>query len=351
MNRDGFNSIVYFDNNCDTYLSQQEIDIFKDSEIDSNENELKITLPNHQIKIFKNMSIPQNDEYYNSGRFKVAIVDNVKEFHGITVANIIKQENPDLAVHKFDNNPMIMLNPVQKLFQKIIVLFNKSSILGHNTTKNICIFLSKLTMPNDYDLKAISKALQQVKTKFDKGENYEAVNLSVGLSVPYDKINELCRTEIGEEITPENCARYKAQIKEILKRTAKENKKFKMTDTKYPDEPFKLSSLMDVIDKIENLNIPVYVAGAYRDINRNETFNLFSLASNSRTVESGVENPDKSVNEPYGSSSSFALDETGKRRIAKPVHYNGTSLEYCSTSYATPMVLANELKILTQQNE
>ena len=71
---------------------------------------------------------------------------------------------------------------------------------------------------------------------------------------------------------------------------------------------------------------------------------LLLIADNALTVESGRINKDNSLSVPKSSTNSCALDENGKRRIAVPDIFDGDSIDMYSTSFATPIVLANELK-------
>ena len=138
--------------------------------------------------------------------------------------------------------------------------------------------------------------------------------------------------------------KYKTQIKEIFKQKVKENKNIKLFDTRYSEGTINLSVILENIEKIEKLRIPAYLAQSYKDKNNSQTFNLYSLADNALTVESGRINKDNSLSIPKSSTNSCALDENGKRRIAVPDIFDGDSIDMYSTSFATPIVLANELK-------
>ena len=345
--KEGCMTAAFFDSDCNGSLDEKEISIFQRSQISVDEKELCITTPDGKVHRLKNIEIPQSDEFYRSGQTKVAVVDDITGFHGRAVSNILKQENPDLSLDRFDNNSRNVLNPFQQFYQRMLQRADQAGILGkivsNQTGKKVISALDKLILPEDMNLKGIERALDEVKGKIDSGADYKAVNLSCGVDTSYEAINELCKDEIGEEITPENCAKYRTRIKEILRKKCRENKDLKIAQTRYPDSPSSLSEVMQAIEKIEALGIPVYAGASYKN-GKQQTFNLFSLADNVRTVESGIENPDGTLNEPYASSSSFAVDENGKRRIAKPVHYSDGVIDYCSTSYATPMVTARELK-------
>lgn len=343
-------AINFFDLNLNGELEQNEINIFEASKFENHDNRKRIITPDGNIYDFQDMSIDKGDEFYKTGTIPVAVIDDIKNWHGKVIMNILKDKNPDLSVYGFDSNSKNSLNFFQKTFQNIIQYIQQNPELcniayySSENMRNILINLENEIIPNDFRDKDLGYALDEIKKEIDNGKNFKAINLSLAQTISYDDINKLCKDKIGEEITPENCAKYKTQIKEIFKQKVKENKNIKLFDTRYSEEIVNVSVILENIEKIEALKIPTYLAQSYKDKNNSQTFNLYSLADNALTVESGRINKDNSLSIPKSSTNSCALDENGKRRIAVPDIFDGDSIDMYSTSFATPIVLANELK-------
>ena len=343
-------AINFFDLNLNGEFEKNEINIFEASKFENHDNIKRIITPDGNIYDFQDMSINKGDEFYKTGTIPVAVIDDIKNWHGKVIMNILKNKNLDLSVYGFDSNSKNSLNSFQKIFQNIIQYIQQNPELRNiayyssENIRNILINLENKIIPDDFRDKDIGYALDEVKKEIDNGKNFEAINLSLGQAISYNDINKICKDKIGEEITPENCAKYKTQIKEIFKQKVKENKNLKLFDARYSEETINLSVILENIEKIEKLKIPTYLAQTYKDKNNSQTFNLYSLADNTLTVESGRINKDNSLSVPKSSTNSCALDENGKRRIVVPDIFDGYFIDMYSTSFATPIVLANELK-------
>ena len=355
---------MLFDSDFNGFLNEEEISVFNSSKITYGNNNVTITTPDGKSRTLEDIYQSHSDEFYKSGSTKVAVVDwfsGGNDFHGRAVSNILKSENPDLSVTRFDYAPEYLKNPnsMQKLWIKFVTSdFGRKMCDNENTRKVIEAIDSKVMPKGDYTaFKGMADSLKEIKQQIKNGTDYKAVNLSSGFDMTYEDINKLIGNEIREEITPENIGKYKDQIRECLRKISTDNKDATVKEYGNINEA-KLSDIFKVIDAIDDMEIPVYVAQAYKDKDTYtiQRFNLFSLASNAKTVESGTTNPDGSTNSPFASTNSLAIDENGKRRIAPSLHYcgqeeNSGGIEAYSTSYATPMALARDLKEKSEKNK
>ncbi len=359
--------LPFFDKDFSGTLDEIEIDFMSKTDIKEAVmgDYLTLSTPEGEIT-YKNIENDRGEEYYQTGSIPVAVVDSfpkTADAHGNVVSNIIKEENPDLQVSRFDVDTAYPYNPLQKM---IFALGNKVEssqqaveFLGnHPFINNLYENLGRLIRPENKDEKSIELALDQVLEQMKNGKEFKAVNLSQGIWCNYEDINSLLGKEIeqggriGEAITPENAAKYKTEIKQILRELVAQDENITYEDGRYHHQA-KVKDILSVIDKMEELKIPIYTAQSYLsskpETRGAQTFNWLSLADNAKTVESG-KIVDGKVNSPYVSTSSFALDENRKRRIEAPLHYDGHSFAYGSSSFATPMALAHELKAQNEEN-
>lgn len=338
---------LFFDKNFNGKEDADEIKEYNSSSVffDTDNKYVNITTSDRKTTKLENIDIWKGDNYYKTGTIPIAVIDGINVEHGRHVINILKNENPELSITGFDHASFKSANFLQRNFVKFVDHTALGRFLYTNElTGGLMRSLEEKLITPDLTLKNCADALDDVKKQMDKGIKFQAVNMSSGIDISYEQINAICEQELGEKITPENIAKHKTKIKEILNKKAKENSDLEITATK-PAEEMNLGLLMDIVSKIEKLEVPVYVAQSYKEFKTGQqTFNIYSLANNSRTVEAGKINSDGTINSPGGSTNSMALDEKGQRRIAAPVHYTGEIVEYASTSYATPMVLARDFK-------
>ncbi|MCD7878498.1 MAG: hypothetical protein LUG16_01035 [Candidatus Gastranaerophilales bacterium] len=336
---------TYFDKNGNGIIDKNEADSFNLSKISKTDEALTITSPNGYIDKFENISIKRSDDYYKSGYIPVAVVDDFTTNggiqHGTGVCNIIKSINPNISLTKINCCNIENWNGLQKFADKVICKFPKleNALYSNKTTGNLCNdFFGSL----NFEAKTFEIAYKKLKEQIDSGVKFEAVNMSQAIECQYSTINSLVSDELGVEITPDNIADYKKEIKEILRQ--KQTQKIEYEDMKPYSHKGKISDILRIIDAMESVKIPIYNAGAYKSPDNTETFSLLSLADNSLTVEAGIETENGIIHADVVSHNSFALDENGKRRIADSIVYGAGELQRGSTSFATPMVLANSIK-------
>ena len=332
----------YFDKNGNGILEKEEVDSFEKAKIEKTDKELKITNADGTVDTFENMALEHDEEYYSSGSIPVAVIDTFDVgWHGKHVCNMMKSVNPDIAITKFENSPSRMDNSAQKAFRLFI---NNHPKFDDFCSKNklLTAILSKI-LDSD-QIGSIEICLDEVKEQMDKGKEFCAVNLSSGVECSYTELNRLVGKELGVEITPENVADYKTQIKEIL--ATKREETFKTDDGR----DISVGQIVDIINKMESLKIPVYVGSGYEHGEiKNQNMTMFALADNSVCVEAGKEQANgemKTVD--YVSSNSLSKDATGKNRIENSIHYSSdvpyNGITGVTTSMSTPIALAKDLK-------
>ena len=342
----------YFDKNGNGILELEESDRFQKAKIEKTDKAIKIINADGSVDIFENMSIEHDEEYYSSGTIPVAVIDMFDTtagngWHGKHVCNMMKSVNPDISITKFDNSPTKTYNKFQMAVYNLI---SKNPKLDkfcskHQPFKSIVNNILEDGQQTD----AVEKCFDEVIQQMNNGKKFQAVNLSASQDCSYPEINRLVGNELGVEITPENIAKYKKQIKEVLE--TKQNKKFDSVG-----DPVKIKQTLDIIHKIESLNIPVYLASSYKN-GKEDVFNIWALADNAKCIEGGKpQENDEMKTASYVSSSSLSIDETGKKRIENSIYYNQeaykspdsderiSEIADVSTSLATPMALAKDFK-------
>ena len=373
-------SVVYhFDEDGDGIINAREAFNFNNSKIEKTSDYIRIIHPNGEVVTYENILEDKGEDYYKQGTIPVAVVDLFTGKglgygdHGLSVCNILKQHNPDIAITKFNVSQLKNYSPEQIAVSDYIVenkawdfadeIYASSDSNNTNLTEypDFIEFLeqypdlkTKLKTTNDLrkfleknksqdELGEYLNGIKEIKKAMDEGAEFKAVNLSSSFSISYEAINALCESEIGEKITPENIAKYKNQIKSVLYK----NKDKEILEGRYSDvDKSDISHIVDMIDAIEDLKIPVYMAGAYRkDDGKTEAFNAYALANNAIYVESGVYVDGKLTTHPVCSPCSLSVNsKTGQKYIADSrVNDNGI-IGCSSTSMSTPIVLAEALK-------
>lgn len=357
--------LTFFDRDFSGTLDEMEIDFLSKSDIiEQTGDYITLSTPEGEVT-YNNIANDRGEEYYQTGSTQVAVVDDFSghsAYHGNSVSNVIKEENPDLQVSRFDLNTAYPYNTAQKLFMKTADKLEATKDLraywkSHPFLSSLYDKIGKTIMPESKNDRCIKFALDKVSEEMKNGKEYKAVNLSNGDWCNYEEINELLGKEIeqggriGEPITPENASKYKSEIKQILKERVAQDENLSCESGYFPGTSKKIKYILDTIDTMEELKIPIYIAQSYYsrkpETKGAQTFNWYSLADNAITIEAG-KIVDGKVNSPFASTSSFALDKNGKRRIEAPLHFNGR-FDYASTSLATPMALAHELKVQKEQ--
>ena len=326
----------FFDKNLNREKDPEEIRRLNSSIVifDMERKSISITTPDKKTTTLDNMGIWKGDEFYKTGSIEVAVIDDMRGLHGITVTNILKKDNPNLSISTFNNMSDDMLNPLQKLWKNLFEKIEENPAFQNfilrkenDNLRKIYSSIYESMLPEDLTLKRMSYALDNVSKEMKNGKNFKAVNMSFSVDMTYSDINKLCRNEIGEEITPENIAKHRMKIKEILERTAKENKDLDVFEPRYGGVQ-KLSNMVEVLKKTENLKIPAYIAQCYVGSGQ-EVVNILALADNAIPVGSPAEGV---------SNNSLGT----KKEVA--VHFVGDEVTVGSTSFATPVVMARELR-------
>lgn len=340
---------IYFDKNGNGVIDKTEADSFNSSKIDKTDEKISIKSVNGYTDTFVNFRTQKDQNYYKSGSIPVAVIDIFQgnggggADHGYGVSNIIKSINPDISVTQVNASPITCYNKFQQFLCK---KFDKNPKLEEMIYSNKVMNKLMDFIYSNRDVaqhNAYINAVDKVQNDIDNGMEYKAVNLSSGYEVSYETINSIVKDELGVEITPENIKEYKTQVKDILEQKQDETI---VHGSKSGEHEIKIKDMLTLVDKIENLNIPVYLAGSYYYDKEGtiDAFNLLALADNTLSVEAGTELPNgKIINGKRVSRNSLSLDENGNRRIADSICYDGIELYRGSTSFATPMVLAKEL--------
>ena len=220
--------------------------------------------------------------YYTQGTIPVAVINTFSEpTDTINTYNTIKSFNPDISVLEFNARPKGKYN----LFQKGI----KNFIVRHPGLDNFIYqnaFLdtvSKSLLPqSEEDL--TEQCLDNI-SELNKVISIKAVNIPLYKSCTYNELNRLVIQELNTEITPENYLKYRNSIREILE--SKKNQRFISQNKK-----IKISQLLNTIQKMENLNIPIYIPSS----DDTKSFNILSLAKNAIPVQ-GEQNDNISVSQ------------------------------------------------------
>jgi len=334
MDYTSIHSVVaaYFDKNLDGNIDEKEASIFNSANFEVAPSAVKIETDD-EIIVFSDMGDDKGEKFYSAGNTPVAVVDcfsGIGRRHGLIVSNMIKKHNPDIAISAFDISPMAYYNPFQKALAYFFERFPKlqEAAIENDYAADI---LNKI-FPFETTADVYKKTLEVVK---DSGR-FDALNLSSGLDCTYEEINRLCEGHLGVRLTPANIASYRDEIKEILKSKSNERMKY-IRDF---EDSIKISKIVDLVDEIESIEAPVYLAGSYKTLEGEDTFNLMALAKNTLCVEGGADD----VTASNISSNSFSRDEkTGEKRLENSLIFDGHILGY-STSFATPIRLAKDLR-------
>ncbi len=341
---------TYFDKNGNGIIEAQEADSFNYSKIVKTPESLTITSPSGYTDKFINIATPHPDSFYEQGFIPVAVIDdftmggNGTVQHGTNVSNVIKYINPNISLTRINTSHTKYFNPIQK---GLIKIFNKHpnmerTLDNHKITKKLLDLIYN-NIPH-LSMLAHKKSCETVKANLDNGMKYKAVNLSAGFDITYSTINELVKNELGIEITPDNISTYRQQIKDIIRN--KKDYKISNYNSSGKCVYTKLSETLDVLDAIEQIKIPVYIAGSYKTVNDEETFNLWALADNAICIEGGVEHNGTIIHDSHVSHNSLAVDKNGHRRLEDSMFYDGSDeLERGSNSLAVPIALAKALQI------
>ena len=201
------------------------------------------------------MSIDRGEEYYSSGTIPVAVIDmfDTSEgngWHGKHVCNMMKSVNPDISITKFDNSPTKTYNKFQ---MAVYNFFGNNPKLDdfcckHEPFRSIVNNI----LENGQQTDAVEVCLDEVLQQIKEGKQFAAVNLSSSQDCSYPEINRLVGKELGVEITPDNVAQYKKQIKQILE--TKQNESFDSNG-----DAVKIKQTLDIIHKMESIDAPVYI--------------------------------------------------------------------------------------------
>lgn len=349
---------VYFDKNNNGVIDSDEAINFNRSKIVKEKDKIKIALPNGKVVEYEDLTRAKSDKYYKSGHIPVAVIDIFSgpedsfgcAGHGNSVANLIKKHNPDISLTKFDASPMRTYTDEQKNF---IAKCEENPNYEEELVKTPegRSYLEKLFSP-DTTIKPYAVALDEVQQQIGNGVKFDAVNLSSGCSITYEDLNKICEQELGTAITPENVAKYRMQIKNILSKKINSGEVTKLNIQRAGGE-MDAKLILSIMDKIENLKIPVYVASGYKvkdektgmatDI---QTVNLFAIPKNARAVQGGTTFNGK-IQSPLCNTNSLGINpETGKRYIEDDLDYSAGEFSRNTASFATPIALAKELDIV-----
>lgn len=344
-------AVQYFDKDGNGVIDKSEAVHFNTAQIDVSKQKLTITSKDGYVDTFESVDFEHPESYYTQGYIPIAVIDDytmgrdgISCQHGTNVCNVIKSINPDISITKFDTNHTLKWNSFQK---GLAGFLNKHPKLGELSYKNSFLrnMTDKLLNISSLTNQNITEHLTTIKKQIDAGQRYEAINMSCGQEITYSELNKFVGKELGVELTPDNIAQYKNQIKEILK--AKQNETITYYDSSHNASSISIKEVVNVIEAMEATKTPIYIAGAYKTLDGEENVNLYALASNSYCVEAGAEKDGKFIlDDNFISHNSLALDENGKRRIEDSLIYEGEfeCMSRGSTSLATPMALAKELK-------
>ena len=244
---------TYFDKNGNGKIDREETDSFNYAKITKIENGIKIQNTNGQIDTFENIRARKSDSYYKSGSIPIVVIDTfhkecTNNFHGTAVSNILKNYNKELSLTEIDYAPQRCWNKFQMAFGKFAEKYHK--IFQYLDKKNLFphFILNKKAQ------KPMFAAFEEIKTRMNNGEKFEAVNFSSAIGISYEEINKLVEKEIGEPITPDNIKKHSSKIREILEKN--ENRKIESNDQKV-----RIKRYLDLIKLMESINIPIYMAG------------------------------------------------------------------------------------------
>lgn len=333
----------YFDKNGNGILEKGEVDCFQKAKVEKNYKEIKITNADGSTDTFENMAIEHDEDYYSSGTVSVAVIDTFSggSWHGKHVCNLMKSVNPDIAITKFNNSPTRSPDKTQQL---LLNFFIEHPEIDDFCTKHEPFKTLTDKILGTAQINAIEICLDEIIEQTKEGKKFQAVNLSSGVDCSYSELNRLVGNELGIELTPENIADYKTQIKEILE--TKRNETYTDSDGR----SLNVGKMLDIIHKMESIDAPIYVASSYeRGKIKNVNINIFALADNAKCIEAGKEQENGEMKtSSHVSSNSLSKDEkTGEKRIENSIHYSSDvpvdGITGVTTSMSTPIALAKDL--------
>lgn len=219
---------------------------------------------------------------------------------------------------------------------------------------NAKIEIFKMTASSDGSIRAadVNRALDKVLEQIDKGEKYDALNISAGNYLSFAEVSK----ELGKSITPANLEQNSGSIKQLL---------FKQNTG---ERGIQLKAEFDKIEKISSKGVPIYMAAGNQG---RDYFNMYSLAKGVRSVGSLESNGKKAdfsadnqlvtkwvqgvfnITETYDSKGKAGFDFTGDGSIdiysnncssPRPPFTRDTS-ELWGTSFSSPKALAQDLNI------
>ena len=127
------------------------------------------------------------------------------------------------------------------------------------------VFKKNIFQKHSHDsvAKRLNLVLDSALKKIKQGEKIDAINLSIGFSVPYESLS----SEFGKKLTPENIKNHSKEIKSLIKK----RKSFKIKT-----QPMKrLAKILDKMDTLSAKGVKIYIAsGNSYDLK----FNLLTLA-------------------------------------------------------------------------
>jgi len=231
----------------------------------------------------------RSPKYYTSGSIPVAVINSFAEpTDTINSFNTIKSINPDISLLEFNGATEKKHNSIERGVNNFIKKHPALDVFIYDNT--FLNTVSRTLLPNSEE-DITEECLDNIA---DLNKNgiipFKAVNMPISQNCSFRELNRLVIQELNTEITPENLSKYKKHIKEILKskrtqRLISQNKKIK------------ISQLLNIIRKMENLEVPVYIPAS----NSDKSFNILSLANNAISVQ-------EADSEPYSLSRKLAED-------------------------------------------
>ena len=240
---------------------------------------------------FENLSFKHGEEYYSSGTVPVAVIGTFKGesgVKGLQVCNTIKSVNPDVSITKIDAG--FSGKPEKTSADSFI---NDHPLVDNFIYENKLLRNISGVILSETQSDSVEKCLDELIKQQDSGAEFKAVNLSCECECSYPEINRLVIQETNEEITPENIYDYKSDIKQVLE--GKRDRRILAQAGKQ-----KISQLLNIIEKTEELNVPVYMTGSAQ-VGDEKVFNLFALADNAVCY-------DRETADSFSSSAALAKD-------------------------------------------
>lgn len=201
---------------------------------------------------------------------------------------------------------------------------------------------------HDSVAKRLDLVLDSALHKIKKGEKIDAINLSMGYSVPYESLS----IEMGMKLTPENIKEHSKAVKSIMK---------KRRSFRIKTEPMKrLAKVLDKMDSLSAKGVKIYIAsGNSYDLK----FNLLTLADDVVSVgaltkrgkkacysdrNSIINRWEKGVVSPKRAGNGFDITGDGiadvkKNETTALFRINWPWLGFDGTSFASPRAIVKDL--------